>query len=171
MLTTVLLVGAVVGSAVASSVDPPLQCSLRIIANGRVAASVRNAASRVIEGEVYTHLILEPSSADSESNRNYNSFWAPIGLATGHPRGANQPERLALQPGQVLKVEAAPDKVFWDRRISSQWPDRLLGDCVPDGLYYLLLEIEGPGRNQRTVSHRQSVTVDKGVMRLVLERQ
>jgi hypothetical protein len=169
MMKAMLAFCALLGIATATPIDPPLQCSIGMSAEGRVKISVRNASSRVIEGDVYPFFILEPSSANSESNRNYASFWAPVDLNTGRCYGANQPKRLVLRPAQVIEVEVAPNKLFWARRISSQWPDHLLENSVPNGLYSLLLEIEGPGSNERAVSNRQAATVDKGVMRLLTE--
>jgi len=169
MTRAALALATLLGITTATPVDAPLECSLASQPDGRVKVSVRNRSSRMIEGEVYPVLILEPSSTGSESDRNYNSFWAPVDLDTGRPYGANQPRGLALRPGQVLELAVAPDTLLWDRCISSVWPNQLLAESVPNGLYSLLLNMEGPGIGARAVSNRLPVAVNQGTIRLLRE--
>jgi hypothetical protein len=169
MTRAVLAICILLGTAMAVPVDPPLQCSLGLGADGRVKITVRNVSSGVIKGDIYPAFILEPTSKNSESNRNFGSFWAPVDLDTGRTYGANKPRRITLRPQQVLEVEVAPNKLLWDLRISSRWPNHLIENIAPSGLYSLYLALGVPGSNEECLSNRQPVAVDKNVMRLLPE--
>ena len=91
-------------------------------------------------------------------------YWSPVNIQGGTPlkleagkvpRGA-----VHLESHETKAINLDVTKLFWDRDISSVWPNRRLFEVVPKGNYDLIFDVETDSRknsdNIPTVTHLAS---------------
>src|SRR5260221_1820668 len=133
-----------------------LKCTLGAGNDGGV--QIRWESAHIIDADVHTSLVLEPSASQSPRPAS-GGYWAPVDLATGRRYGANQPRRLLLRSGRALVAQVSPAELFWDRQISSVWPSRKLHEAVPAGRCSLHLELEEVATTRRARCEVEVVSV------------
>ena len=74
------------------------------------------------------------------------TYWSPVNILDGTalkledgkvPEGA-----IHLEPHETKAINLNVDKLFWNRNMSSVWPNQRLFEVVPKGNYDLILEVE-----------------------------
>lgn len=158
MMRVELLGWGAIYAALAMGATPPskpsLRCAISRSEAGGVDATVENAAGGSINADVYPSFLLQPKIVGG------SEYWAPVDLETGRPYFANNPRHLNLKAGQSIRRILAPASLFWNRKISSVWPEQPLCEAVPYGRYELRLEIQGPRGASSSKSNPLEVEVD-----------
>ena len=74
------------------------------------------------------------------------AYWSPVNIPDGTPvelEAGKVPKsavHLELHETKAIKLEVT--KLFWDRNISSVWPNKTLFEIVPKGNYDLIFDVE-----------------------------
>ena len=85
------------------------------------------------------------------------AYWSPVNISDGTPvelKAGKVPENaLHLELHETKAIELDVTKLFWDRNVSSVWPNRTLFEVVPKGNYDLIFDVEtDKGENSNNMS-------------------
>jgi len=73
-------------------------------------------------------------------------YWSPVNILDGTPlkldAGKVPQGAVHLESHETKAINLDVTKLFWDRSISSVWPNRRLFEVVPKGNYDLIFDVE-----------------------------
>ena len=74
------------------------------------------------------------------------AYWSPVNILDGTPLkldAGKVPEgAIHLEPHETKAINLDVTKLFWNRNISSVWPNQRLFEVVPKGNYDLIFDVE-----------------------------
>ena len=105
-----------------------------------VAVKIKNVSARPVDlVGAYTFQL---TGADEPST----AYWSPVNILDGTPlkldAGKVPKGVIHLQPHETKAISLDVTKLFWNRTLSSVWPNERLFEIVPKGNYDLIFDVE-----------------------------